>query len=760
MIPLTDAFFEDEIREGFYVPAEVKQAWGAEITVLNEIDRVCKKHGLKYFACWGTLLGAIRHGGVIPWDDDFDITMIREDYEKFMAVWKDELPEGYDVINFKTHSYQDQFISNVVGKSRACFEKEHLEMFHGFAYISGIDIFLLDNMSRSDEEESQRMKIMDLILKIADAIYAGDMKGEEAAKSIRQIEKWCGVTVPKNLKGIELRIYLYTVAEKWMSAISKDNSDRITQVVPWGILNNRYKFNRKDFEETIDLPFEGGTIPASRIYAEHISKCYGDYMKIYKDVGGHNYPYFDKQKEDLQAVLDFELPGYKVTKEDLEALRGTPKEYSRTSGNENSYRNLAGQMADYLEVLCANLINENIEEQLANMQQAAIDLGTFIEAVKGEGYCTVSKLEELCELLFNYSSSLDEETYNRIKQTITDVKNDIASRREVVFMPYKPAYWQAMQHEYEKAMSDQQNDVYVVPIPYYYKKYDGILRDMQYDFDAYPKELSAIRCDEFNLEVHCPDVIVIQNPYDEYNTVTSVPTYFYSTNLRKICDELVYIPWFTTSEFDKTDARAYKNMRYYVQMPGVVNADKVLVQSDNIRSLYIDKLCELTDEDTRGMWEAKIVAFDVQGMRESNIVKSSAKTKTLLYMNDCSCVILHKDVVASKLRSVMETFAQSGVEGKIRVLYIEQPDFKENLIGFDKSLYEEYMKIVDEYLVCDWCESVKLSDATESLAEDSYLSKVQEIVSMGDAYYGDGGVVAHYCRNAGKPVMIQNYDIP
>ena len=61
-----DSFFEDEIRDGFYVPAIMKQAWAAELEVLADVAKVCEKHHIRWFAEWGTLLGAVRHGGFIP----------------------------------------------------------------------------------------------------------------------------------------------------------------------------------------------------------------------------------------------------------------------------------------------------------------------------------------------------------------------------------------------------------------------------------------------------------------------------------------------------------------------------------------------------------------------------------------------------------------------------------------------------------------------------------------------------------------------
>ena len=100
---LPDSYYEDEVRDGFYIPSMGKKAWAAELAVLNEVDRICTKHNIQYFAEWGTLLGAIRHGGFIPWDDDMDIAMKRADYEKFLKVAPQELPGGFEIFNLRNH---------------------------------------------------------------------------------------------------------------------------------------------------------------------------------------------------------------------------------------------------------------------------------------------------------------------------------------------------------------------------------------------------------------------------------------------------------------------------------------------------------------------------------------------------------------------------------------------------------------------------------------------------------------------------------
>ena len=95
------SYFEDEVRDGFYVHSLMKRAWAAQLEVLEDIDKVCKKHNIEYFAEWGTLLGAIRHGGFVPWDDDMDICMKREDYNKFLKVAPEEMKEYYHFLNFE-----------------------------------------------------------------------------------------------------------------------------------------------------------------------------------------------------------------------------------------------------------------------------------------------------------------------------------------------------------------------------------------------------------------------------------------------------------------------------------------------------------------------------------------------------------------------------------------------------------------------------------------------------------------------------------
>ena len=85
MVEFSHEYFEDEVRDGFYVNGLMKKCWAAQIEVLSDIASVCAKYNIKWYADCGTLLGAVRHGGFIPWDDDLD-----KRYEELMALMASE----------------------------------------------------------------------------------------------------------------------------------------------------------------------------------------------------------------------------------------------------------------------------------------------------------------------------------------------------------------------------------------------------------------------------------------------------------------------------------------------------------------------------------------------------------------------------------------------------------------------------------------------------------------------------------------------
>ena len=120
---ISGEFYHDEIRCGFYIPTAIKQAWAASLTVLAEIDRICTKYKIEYFADWGTLIGVVRHGGFVPWDDDLDICMKREDYRRFREVADRELPPEYVIHDYERQEDHWLFLARVCNSNHINYSK-------------------------------------------------------------------------------------------------------------------------------------------------------------------------------------------------------------------------------------------------------------------------------------------------------------------------------------------------------------------------------------------------------------------------------------------------------------------------------------------------------------------------------------------------------------------------------------------------------------------------------------------------------------
>ena len=299
-------FFRDEVRCGFYIPTAIKQAWAGSLQVLYEVDRICQKYDIMYFAEWGSLLGAVRHGGFVPWDDDLDIGMKRADYIRFRRVAEQEFGEGFALQDFRNTEDHWQFITRVVNKNHICFEEEHLNRYHNFPYIASIDIFLLDYVYEDEEKETARCEEVKRILAVADGILDESLRSETIQRELEGFEKTYHVRFEKNAGKIELGRDLYDLAEKQMARTRPDQADRISQMFPWGLKGVR-RLPKEYYEKTVRLPFENTTIPVPAKYHQILTNRYGDYLKIHKVWGGHGYPFFEGQKKNLEETLGGKL---------------------------------------------------------------------------------------------------------------------------------------------------------------------------------------------------------------------------------------------------------------------------------------------------------------------------------------------------------------------------------------------------------------------------------------------------------------------
>ena len=192
-------FFRDEVRNGFYIPTAIKQAWACILDVLKEIDDICRRHDIRYFADWGTLLGTVRHGGFIPWDDDLDICMLRDDYVRFRQVADEELPAGYAIHDFERKDDHWLFLSRVVNSKRLCFDEDYLDTHYNFPYLACVDIFVMDYLYRDEETEKVRDKQIMELISMAYGLNKERLNLEKIADELALISAKYGVIFSRGL---------------------------------------------------------------------------------------------------------------------------------------------------------------------------------------------------------------------------------------------------------------------------------------------------------------------------------------------------------------------------------------------------------------------------------------------------------------------------------------------------------------------------------------------------------------------------------
>lgn len=721
-------FLEDEIKDGFYISSMVKRSRWQSLLLLYELDRVCKKYGLHYYLDWGTLLGAVRHGGFIPWDDDVDVCMHRNDVEKLKELAPKEFPKGYMFLDFE-NSDNWNFIESLVNTEKINFDKDYLQEHDGYPYIVSIDIFVLDNVTEDKAFEEKRAKDIKQLLTASDLIDTRKME-EKELKAVRQyIFQKTGFYMQEGLSEVEMKRQLFREAKRIMMLKDNEETDYVVQMVPWGLEFIRYT-HRSVYENAVRIPFEGMELPVPACYDKMLSIKYGRYEQVFYGGGAHEYPYFEGQAK--QFGEEFVYPvRYRFQKDSL----------MRTACDEsNSLKKTAKEVVQYLLDALEKLNvlqGQERQELLEQCQAVAIDFGTLVEQIKGEGTRTVSCLEQYCEVL--YQMSIGGTTLNSLKavteKIIEATEADILNRREILFIPYKPEHWDAMRDMWQEKCKETNTDVYVVAVPYYYKDYDGRLRDMVYEPEKYPAELKVTGYEDYALPVHCPDEIYIQNPYDEYNMAVSVHPNFYASKLRSYTNQLVYMPYFETTDFEQTNWPQVYNMRYYCTVPGVVLADKVLLTSKVIRERYIEALTEFAGSDTKEIWEERIAVI------EPKAAEKTEEKKKIVFSCSLGTLLEHKQDYLAHLEYALETFRKASK--KINVIWYVEPWMERKLEEFDAELYADWQKIRQTYENEGWG---ALDDSTNPFV----------LAQKADAYYGDTTVCLKEFEMCGKPIMLSN----
>lgn len=297
MLQFDDHFFEEEVRDAFCISSMMKKAWAVELEVLSHVSQICRKYELPYYAVYGSLLGAVRHKGYIPWDDDIDIALKRKDYIKLLKLLPLELPEGYFVNSYYTCDTHRQPWASVVNTEYILRDKEKIKQFWGCPYVCGIDIFPLDFLPVDSQEDDMYMNMYKIVFGVARCFEQYAESGE-LNQYVSQIEQLCNVKLSKDGS---LHRQLLLLADQLAGLYQEDECEELTLITSRLDRNNRaFKFSKDWFDQTCDVSFENITISIPNEYDKILKVFYGeDYMVPIQCNCGHIYPFYGVQQQFL-----------------------------------------------------------------------------------------------------------------------------------------------------------------------------------------------------------------------------------------------------------------------------------------------------------------------------------------------------------------------------------------------------------------------------------------------------------------------------
>lgn len=263
------AFPKDNRKQNLHL-SDLKQVQMVMLRVLRIIDSICRKHDIKYWLEGGTLLGAYRHNGFIPWDDDLDIGMLREDYNKFVEIAKIELPEDLFLQDIRTDEGYVNFAAPVKIRHKDSLYVEsgdiYFEMKHQGIFI---DIFPFDMISEDSNTYPKAQKRAVFLQRIMRALRA------KKPKKRWLIWRQLSIFYPhKKIPGL---------IDSTISTIYDNQKlDTETTLLVYGVESSipNIGLSYSDMFPLKTISFEGYEFSAPAKTTEYLTKKYGDYMSL------------------------------------------------------------------------------------------------------------------------------------------------------------------------------------------------------------------------------------------------------------------------------------------------------------------------------------------------------------------------------------------------------------------------------------------------------------------------------------------------
>lgn len=276
-INLSDDFLEEENRCNYKVSKKMKEVFAVELDLLYNFQNVCNKYGLKYFADGGTLLGCVRHKGFIPWDDDIDIGMPREDYEKFCDVAKKEFVYPYFLQTEESEKGSLRFVAKLHNCNTTMIlsveENRKLPFTQGIC----IDIFPFDNIPDDENERDYFFKKIIALKDKARHFNCLSYRYNYLQDNSSRIKVMLKRTFAFFIKTFKIKNFYYYKLNLFCKRYNKTQTKCFGSVQFDCGKKDPYLYKKDSYKNTTLCDFEMLKLPIPKYAEDVLSACYGDW---------------------------------------------------------------------------------------------------------------------------------------------------------------------------------------------------------------------------------------------------------------------------------------------------------------------------------------------------------------------------------------------------------------------------------------------------------------------------------------------------